>query len=177
MALNWIKEAKAAAANVIPQISQTFQKPADQMSPTHKAVQELYNSVERVFDAKKAGLPSEVRIAAENFLSDLESALEEDPIHEHSKAALLQLALAERTFEIIYKYQPQLEATPGLWNQLRAQINTFIERVTGIKDIIGAPRKTFFGENKEIQTHKNTVGQARDEMWEEVKHGPKDPSM
>ncbi len=128
----------------------------DNESDMHQAVLQLLNNVIETRSVNQGRLPIQVEKAADNFIKALNEILEKDRENQGSRIAISQFALANATIAIIHKYQPKLEAAPGFWNQLKAHINNFIERVTGIKDALKT-EKTEFSNNDKFGGYKQKV--------------------
>lgn len=138
----------------------------------HMAVQKLYDEVKHILQNQK-NLDPEVKEAAEGMLAELKRALREDSSHgkliRHHPAG--QYALAEKSIDILFKYQPSLEAAPGLWNQIKAHLNTFIEQISGEKNVFET-KGTAFSNSKKLQEYKDNIAGLKDDF--ETKLEPKE---
>lgn len=103
-------------------------------SEVHKAASQLHLRVEQVLNTNRARLEKPVIEAAEGFLHDLGVILEEDSMLRFPHAPVNQYLLAEKCTDIIYNYKPSLESAPGIWNQIKAHINNFIEIIFGFRE-------------------------------------------
>lgn len=158
-----IKEKVKKALNAVKDIVAEGKDLLHDESVMHMEVQKLYNSIENVLDVNKKKLPPQVKEAAEGLLKELREILKEDsklnaphlPRHQH--------ALAERTIDIVLKYQANLEAAPGFWNQLKAHLNTFIEAVTGIENAFET-EKTEFSKDASFNRFKQNVKNLKEDL-------------
>ncbi|WP_367607563.1 hypothetical protein [Legionella sp. W05-934-2] len=139
-------------------------------SITHQEVLQLYNDVNIVYAKNKTNLEPDVEKAAKSFLDDLNELLQKDsnqsPLKKHHPTG--QVKLAQDAIDIIYKHKPKLESSPGFWNQLKAHINVFIERTTGIKDALSTNKTQFY---KAISKKQERVEALRHDMSDKIK-GP-----
>lgn len=125
-------------------------------SPVHKSVQNLYTRIETVFNREKEDLPQDVKEAARGMLRELRGLLDADSKNGWAKAPKFQHQLAEQAIEVIHKYQPKMEASPGFFNRIAAHINNFIEELTGYKDLFEV-EKSEFGADAEVQKYKDSI--------------------
>jgi predicted RNA-binding protein YlqC (UPF0109 family) len=136
-------------------------------SPTHIEVQKLYDDVGRVIARNSSTLESqpEVLQAAQDFRSELKVILTADS--RKSQFASIrrdgQYDLASKAIDIVFKYKPKLESSPGFWNQLKAHVNNFIEKVSGVQNAFST-KKTVFAEDRSFQSHKERVASLKEEM-------------
>ncbi len=112
-------------------------------SEVHKAASQLHLRIEQVLNANRARLEKPVIEAAEGFLHDLGVILEEDSMLRFPHAPVNQYLLAEKCTDIIYNYKPSLESAPGIWNQIKAHINNFIEIIFGLENVLPTTQTMF----------------------------------
>jgi uncharacterized protein YoxC len=163
---------KRGAKYLINKANALHQDVKDEMngaSTVHTEVQHLYNKVKAIMDLEGKKLDPQVKEAAQCMLNDLKAVLKEDsshgPLTRHHPSG--QYDLAEKSIDIIFKYQPKLEAAPGFWNQIKAHINTFIEKISGEKNVFET-EGTAFSKSKSFQDLKQSVTELRDEMKSEL---------
>ncbi|HRD68829.1 MAG TPA: hypothetical protein PK657_01670 [Legionella sp.] len=128
-------------------------------SKMHKAVSAFHYFVAQIYDNNKKLIQEDAKLdtAVQGFLGAIKDALEEDSKNGYSCLLVNQFALAEQVQNIIHDYQPRLESAPGFFNQLRAIINTFIEKMAGIKDILGSPDKNIISNRTGYFDKKNKI--------------------
>ncbi|HAT1596403.1 TPA: hypothetical protein JAN72_09265 [Legionella pneumophila] len=112
-------------------------------SEVHKAVSQLHLRVGQILNANRSRLEKPVIEAAEGFLHDLGVILEEDSRLRFPHAPINQYLLADKCTDIIYSYKPSLESAPGIWNQIKAHINNFIEIIFGLENVLPTTQTMF----------------------------------
>lgn len=169
---DWVSKIKEGAKNLIHIACALGQGVKDELnseSTVHIEVQQLCKKVESILALEEKKLDPQVREAAQNMINDLKIILKEDsshgPLTRHHPSG--QYDLAEKSIDIIFKYQPELEAAPGFWNQIKAHINTFIEQISGKKNLFET-QGTAFSKSEGFQGLKKSVTDLRDEMKSEL---------
>lgn len=132
-------------------------------SNAHMAVSQLLREANHVLRANKNSLDPETKEAAEGFIRELGGLLAKDKSNVYSKLAQNQHQLLTQTINVISKYQPKLESSPGFWNQLKAKINTFVENVSGVKDLLSV-KKTEHGSNHQFQSMKDQIREIKSDL-------------
>lgn len=145
-------------------LGQAINDVLNEESIVHIMVQQLYTKIKAILDLEEKNLDPQVKEAALCMLEDLKIVIDEDSCRVSLNRCHLssQYYLAEKSIDILFKYQHKLEAAPGFWNQIKAYINTFIEQISGVKNIFETER-TAFSNNENFQSIKQCITFFRDE--------------
>ncbi|MDP3268221.1 MAG: hypothetical protein Q8M40_04155 [Legionella sp.] len=135
-------------------------------SDMHNAVSDFRNFVKIIYTNNKELIKNDPKLdtVVQAFLQALKEALNKDSKNNFSCLRVHQFALAEQVQDIIHDYQPRLESAPGFFNQLRAIINTFIEKMAGIKDILGSPDKNIISDRTGYFDKKNKIASMKQDL-------------
>jgi len=118
----------------------TAKESLEDESKAHKAVSDFLSRTKQLLDIERGNMTPEAIQAAENVIKEVGALLKDDAALEAPHWGVIQRNLLDNTVGIIHKYQPKLEASSGFWNQLKANLNVLIEKMTGIKDLLSVDK-------------------------------------
>ncbi|HBC0466453.1 TPA: hypothetical protein KLD42_002876 [Legionella pneumophila] len=136
-------------------------------SEVHKAVSQLHLRVGQILNANRSRLEKPVIEAAEGLLHDLGVILEEDSRLRFPHAPINQYLLADKCTDIIYSYKPSLESDPGIWNQIKAHINNFIEIIFGLENVLPTAQ-TMFAKDVNFTMCKRNLSRLKESLESDV---------
>jgi hypothetical protein len=105
-------------------------------SQMHGEAKKLYHNAVNLFKISKGKLKPEVEAALDCFIVELHATLDRDGDSPYSKYPEYQCKFADQCIDLIKQYKSELEADPELWNQLKAHIHVFLDKITLIVDTL-----------------------------------------
>lgn len=123
---------------------------------------DLYNFAARLHDEAKeitgsdkkmSQYSNETQESLKQFQAELTDAL---GAFNQSRNMAGFVAFSETCHNTIYDYQPALMAAPGVWNQLKALINNFLERFFNIEPCFGTNKSELSLKSEFRNTFNNT---------------------
>jgi len=141
----------------------TFKEDVGDESKAHQAVSGFLSRTEQLLEIERKNMAPEAIQAAENVIKEIGVLLKADSELKAPHWGVIQRNLLDNTVGIIHKYQPKLEASSGFWNQLKANLNVLIEKMTGIKDLLSVD-KTTYGKDTKLQEKKDAISDMTDDM-------------
>jgi len=141
----------------------TAKESLEDESKAHKAVSDFLSRTKQLLDIERGNMTPEAIQAAENVIKEVGALLKDDAALEAPHWGVIQRNLLDNTVGIIHKYQPKLEASSGFWNQLKANLNVLIEKMTGIKDLLSVD-KTTHGKDAQLQKKKDAMSEMKNDM-------------
>ena len=157
--MGWLRKAKKAVNDTYRGVKAE----AMDESKAHKAVGDFVAQAKHLLETERGQMTSESIAAAEGLIREIKELLDRDSKLEAPHWPMVQRELLDNSLDVIHKYQPKLEASPGFWNQLKASINKLVERVTGVKNLL-AVEKTVHGADVTFQDKKDTISDLKDEI-------------
>lgn len=137
-------------------VSRMKVKPIKQSVIFYPEQSSCWKSKEKIWRQKLYRLPK-------TSLKRFDALLKADAELEAPHYPEIQRNLLDNTVGIIHKYQPKLEASSGFWNQLKANLNVLIEKMTGIKDLLSVD-KTTYGQDAKLQDKKDAMSDMKNDI-------------
>lgn len=157
--MDWYKKAKKSVSDNYGILKSSI----NDESKAHQAVSVFLVKTNELLAEQKADMTEVSIAAAEGLIREIKALMEVDSNLQAPHWPIFQRDLLDNTLDVIYKYQTQLEASPGFWNQLKASINTLIEQVSGVKNVFSV-EKTVHGADINFQAAKDGISDLIDDI-------------
>jgi hypothetical protein len=125
----------------------------------HQHLQYLINDIETLVKQQASKMPEKSKEAAVAMLSDLKFLQRSSDVNIPTDFETVLM----NTFNIIQKYETPLEAAPGFFNQFKSLLNSFVEKLTGVKDLLPVEKIGTVNDNASFQKTKDDIKNLKQE--------------